>query len=759
MLLGLSESVAGVTFLAFGNGSPDVFSTFAAMSSNSGSLAIGELIGAAGFISAVVAGSMALVRPFRVAKKSFLRDVSFFVVAASFSMVFLADGRLTFWECAVMVAFYITYVVFVVAWHWVDGRKRRRKQKEAQARNHFLIVGHRDNSYEDEIDDEGPQSGTPDNDRNLIDDFATLEGASRMKAGNIDEEDRSEAREQWMAEIHRNMRVQRPSPRPHRNTGNPIRPSLVGALEFRAVLSSLGKSRIQQAIPIGFRRYSDDPNFTLAQQQQHYHNRATSNPNVDASFHQDISTQRLRPSGARDNDDSEWRNRNRAVSANDADAIQPRLNRGQELGSLPENSDTKPTVAFDQIKSQRHSNLVVPGQVEASLHSEQRRLHRLQDATPATPTIQRSGDQCSRSFNEPSHQQLLDNNNRLQPDRPRFSFARQSSNSSLLLSPGTGASSPATPFPLYHDDPTFISNPSRPSSIRLPSPDIDSGPFLTSEETFATMRPVRWWPYRLLPPPRVLFSTLFPTLYSWREKTFGERALGIISAPTIFLLTITLPVVELENGRASANTSFSETNSNVPANAQTANFTDVPILVNTSSETEEHEGTASPQADFATTSLVEDMSFQANDSSNGIEQTQVPIKQPVAPSDAKVEALDATNGWNRWLVSTQIFTAPLFVVVVLWANIDDQHSLRNLLFDISCTLVGSLLVLAALLLATDEQKIPKYQALLCFVGFVVSVAWISTIAGEVVGVLKALGVILGISDAILGLTIFAVGNR
>lgn len=68
--LGLSESLAGVTFLAFGNGSPDVFSTFAAMSSNSGSMAVGELIGAAGFITTVVAGSMALVREFRVARKT-----------------------------------------------------------------------------------------------------------------------------------------------------------------------------------------------------------------------------------------------------------------------------------------------------------------------------------------------------------------------------------------------------------------------------------------------------------------------------------------------------------------------------------------------------------------------------------------------------------------------------------------------------------------------------------------------------------------
>lgn len=35
----------GVTFLAFGNGSPDVFSTFSAMGAGSASLAIGELVG------------------------------------------------------------------------------------------------------------------------------------------------------------------------------------------------------------------------------------------------------------------------------------------------------------------------------------------------------------------------------------------------------------------------------------------------------------------------------------------------------------------------------------------------------------------------------------------------------------------------------------------------------------------------------------------------------------------------------------------
>src|ERR1700760_5085236 len=140
-LLGLSENLAGVSFLAFGNGSPDVFSTFAAMSSNSGSLAVGELIGAAGFITAVVAGSMAFVQPFKVARRSFVRDVSFFIVAASFSLGFLYDGKLYLWETATMVGLYIVYVILVVTWHWWMTRRRKIRRAEAAARSHYIIPG------------------------------------------------------------------------------------------------------------------------------------------------------------------------------------------------------------------------------------------------------------------------------------------------------------------------------------------------------------------------------------------------------------------------------------------------------------------------------------------------------------------------------------------------------------------------------------------------------------------------------------------
>ena len=106
----------------------------------------------------------------------------------------------------------------------------------------------------------------------------------------------------------------------------------------------------------------------------------------------------------------------------------------------------------------------------------------------------------------------------------------------------------------------------------------------------------------------------------------------------------------------------------------------------------------------------------------------------------------------------QLFTAPLFVVAIVWANMDEDHSLKTFIQMLLGSLVVSLVVLAILLATSAHDRPPKYRPLFCFLGFLVAIAWISTIANEVVGVLKAFGVILNISDAILGLTIFAVGN-
>ncbi|KAJ1307529.1 hypothetical protein OPQ81_001627 [Rhizoctonia solani] len=135
--LGLNENVAGVTFLAFGNGSPDLFSTFSAMRAGSGSLAIGELLGAASFIVSVVAGSMPLVRPFRVDPRTFIRDVGFFTLAVACILGILLDGDIHAWEALAMVGLYLVYVCVVVGGSWLENRRQRLADREALIRGEY----------------------------------------------------------------------------------------------------------------------------------------------------------------------------------------------------------------------------------------------------------------------------------------------------------------------------------------------------------------------------------------------------------------------------------------------------------------------------------------------------------------------------------------------------------------------------------------------------------------------------------------------
>lgn len=47
---------------------------------------------------------------------------------------------------------------------------------------------------------------------------------------------------------------------------------------------------------------------------------------------------------------------------------------------------------------------------------------------------------------------------------------------------------------------------------------------------------------------------------------------------------------------------------------------------------------------------------------------------------------------------------------------------------------------------------------LAYAGFLVAIVWIYLIANEIVALIKLWGVLMGLSDAILGLTVLAWGN-
>ncbi|KAG0243979.1 hypothetical protein BGX31_010014 [Mortierella sp. GBA43] len=166
--LHLSESMTGVTFLAFGNGSPDVFSTFSAIGAGSGSLAIGELVGAASFITSVVVGSMAIIKPFKVSRAPFLRDVSFFAGCVFFTLFAVKDGRITFFESILLIVYYVSYVSFVVVGNWWHQRVKSERDLEERARN----------LYDDDEEDEHITEDSP-----LLDEERVLLSSTPSRRG------------------------------------------------------------------------------------------------------------------------------------------------------------------------------------------------------------------------------------------------------------------------------------------------------------------------------------------------------------------------------------------------------------------------------------------------------------------------------------------------------------------------------------------------------------------------------------------------
>lgn len=272
---------------------------------------------------------------------------------------------------------------------------------------------------------------------------------------------------------------------------------------------------------------------------------------------------------------------------------------------------------------------------------------------------------------------------------------------------------------------------------------------------------------------------LFPTLCSWREKNIWEKLLGLVAAPSVFCLAITLPVVEMEQNELLEEDLHIPTLSLPPSgytdvhhdNARKSAVTILEPEEDTVDQITAH-GSHSPSAAYKTfgghgntATIAASTEFLH---AHARHPTELPLLSPNqprlldSPDEIAASPIEVTEkkGWDRWLFMIHCFTSPLFCAVIIYANCYDSFDWtpKTLLKMCLFTLIGSLCTLALVITTSTPQRPPKWRNFVCFVGFCVSIAWISTIANEVVGVLKTLGVILNMSDAILGLTIFAVGN-
>lgn len=115
----LSESLAGVTLLAFGGGAPDVFASLSAVSgaeSKGAEMGIAVLLGSSLFILAVVAGGVIIYAPEQIHmnKSYFIRDSSFLFCGVLVILYCISiRGNIDLTMSFVFIGLYAFYVITV----------------------------------------------------------------------------------------------------------------------------------------------------------------------------------------------------------------------------------------------------------------------------------------------------------------------------------------------------------------------------------------------------------------------------------------------------------------------------------------------------------------------------------------------------------------------------------------------------------------------------------------------------------------------
>ncbi|KZP00560.1 hypothetical protein CALVIDRAFT_595346 [Calocera viscosa TUFC12733] len=583
-MLGLDENVAGVTFLAFGNGSPDLFSTFSAMRSDSGSLAVGELLGAGTFIVSVVAGSMCIIKPFRVQRGPFLRDVIFYAASVAALLGFLADGVFMAWEAGMLIVVYASYVTTVVLHTYTD--KRRERLRNIQAFRGDDFVG----TLEAYMDENGevpfPRVETP----------------------------YSEDSSEYLPQAPMPPTIgPTAAPRAIRALSAPPNAELLGS-----TLSHNAGRRASSPSP------SVSPSDTLLVVPNGVGSRGLPPLQTNLSNNGHVYPLSAQPP-------SSTRHRRNLPSFSLLGAVEFR----NVVQSLQRESAAFGAPAYDETIFEPPAG----GHYHSVPHRRGSGHIALRSASPLS-----SGEERPDPFDVPN---------------VGYPLVKTSSPADISAAPVISTA----------------------PSIHVIPPEDGTPEDNTDEERATLVIPTDEKPSRrsiLLNVLYSIWSTLFPTLVSLREKAWSGRILSVISAPAVLLLTLTLPVYVMR-----------------------------------------------PRED-----LGEDR-FEA-------------VKD-------EEEAFDETP-YNKWLMSIQCILGPLWVLLVIFGT--NQYFLWMVLV---CGLVG--LTLSGIVLRYGGTgKHPAFKLLRCFLGFGVAMVWIMAIADEVVRVLQTLGIIFGLSDAIIGLTIFAMGN-
>ncbi|CEQ41917.1 SPOSA6832_03684, partial [Sporobolomyces salmonicolor] len=731
--LGLSESVAGVTFLAFSNGSPDVFSTFAALRSGSGSLAIGELIGAASFIVSVVAGSMALITPFRVSARTFLRDVGFFTLAVLLTLGILWDSHLHLWEALLMVGLYVVYVLYVGIGSWWENRKEEKRRRLREARDEYDHAGLVDEGevVEDEVEWDPeeetdvfpsgfatPVSPGARSYRSPSPAFSSDSIIYHPVSGPSTPTGLAPSSYPSHASPHpghghgrsrsSSLVTGRPPPTPlglTRRRSRSVRPSLLGAIEFRDVVNSLSSDRGSAANVLA----------VFGGAHQHHPHSQHVLEETEGEVHRD----------------GEW---------------QTWVEEGRGLGlGLGEGG----------MVGGRRRALSQPPAVPGGLRLEGGE-ETLADEVLLAADARRRGAGAAVGEPTPPGEGLVDLSEGVENPWKEARSSFSSRPTPLSGDHGEEGTSEQT----VRRVPSILLTTANGSDVAVPPP--DSPPADPS----------------LLPPSIV------------------GKATAILCVPALLMLNLTLPVAEevsdddasewaaaekvgrSPSGRIELGSDDGEHSedgaSQVSAedpSSRVGRILHSPAVAHhphshhlqNVSEHPADDITAAPSpwaTHPSTTPLHSPLQDRPVDYFKVANESEGSVNRVISSEEGspdlgeeeeeEMEEIVAAEKVTRWLTATQCLLGPLFCVCCLFA--DDLRWY----YLLSALCVG--LVFATLAYRFFHNPRHPGRVTLCFLGFAIAMVWILMIVNEVVGVLQTFGHIFGISDAILGLTIFAMGN-
>lgn len=640
--LGLSESTAGVTLLAFGNGSPDVFSTFVAMREGTFGLAVGELIGAASFITSIVVGSIAMVRPFHVPRYPFLRDAAFFTAAVLSLMVVLRDGRLTLRESGAMVTLYTLYVSVVIAGNWWQRRKRRRAEHEE--------LGWKVNPPSD--DETTPGVLEPPE--------AQLVPLPHDSAPLLTPPSSRTVRRLPSSESMPGLPI--PDARHHQKheydeDAQRAGFSLLGAVEFRDVVKHL-----QHDLSPSSSRHGSRPSSPL---------RTPTDGNEGDYFHHTHHHH------------SRHHRRSSSQGLAIIDPALRRMSRSRSASLLHPSSTSRSRQASGEYPDNLSPVPGSPGALQAEDDAE---------SVPLSP---------------------------LPPSSPAL---RQQE---LHVSIPNGERAPESPTSI--DLPHLaVTEPSgalrRPTMPLTRSNTVDS----VAKRGVAAFHKT--------------IHTLFPSLQGFRHKSVVGMALAILSVPAIFILTLTLPVVD--DGRGDEGGVALPLTDDEPLTDGHYNDED--------EEDEDEDRPIRPEIGEGLHHLVDRGARLSRQPSTNFVRSGAVSPCGSDRDDESCCSQDSddcdTLAFNPKLTAAQCICGPS---VCAYLAFQDEDYLWWVI--LGSVLAGSVAAIAVLKLATDGHQQP-WRLVRCCCGFICSMVWIGSIADEVVAVLSTFGEVFGLSNAIIGLT-------